>query len=196
HGLRPGAAMLTTQADITFALVWTLIFANVIAALIMISCSQQIAKVAFLPSNLIIPAITVLLMMGAYMANFSIGDWVTLICAGILGYWLKQAGWPRPPLILAIVLGPIMEPALRISLRVHGLGFLIRPMALVIIAIIVFVVVRNIIRYYREKRANAENPSAGEGFELNPPLSVVLTVISLPLFLAAALISLGWPASA
>lgn len=196
HGLRPGATMLTTQVDITFSLVWTLIFANIIAALVMMACSQQIAKVAFLPSNAIIPGIVVLLMMGAFMANFSIGDWVTLIAAGALGYWLKQAGWPRPPLVLAIVLGPIMEPALRISMLVHGPAFLIRPMSLIIIAIVVFVIARNALRYFKDRREMAENPVAGEGYELNPPLSIVLSAIGIPLFAGAALLSLQWPASA
>jgi len=114
----------------------------------------------------------------------------------MLGYWLKQAGWPRPPLVLAIVLGPIMEPALRISMQVHGLAFLLRPMSLFIIAIILFVIIRNVLRYNRDKRAKTEDPSAGEGHEINPPLSIVLSVVGIPLFISAALISQQWPASA
>lgn len=195
HGLRPGATMLTTQLDITFSLVWTLIFANVIAACIMIGFSQYIAKLIYVPSGMIIPGIVVLLMMGSFMANFAIGDWIVLILAGVLGYWLKQAGWPRPPLVLAIVLGPIMEPALRISLQVHGLGFLFRPMALLIIALILLVAGRNLYLYVQSRRAGASNPEVGEGYEGNPLLSIVLTAIGFPLFIGATLIALQWPNS-
>lgn len=195
HGLRPGIPMLTTQLDVTFSLVWTLIFANIIAALVMMFCSHYIAKLAFVPSALIIPGIVVLLMMGAYLANFSIADWIVLVLAGVLGYWLKQAGWPRPPLVLAIVVGPIMEPALRISLQVHGVSFLTRPMALVIGALILLVIGRTIWQYVRRHRSADNEVEAGEGYEHNPPLSLPLSALCFVLFACAAYFSLPWPAS-
>ena len=55
-------------------------------------------------------------LMGAWMDTSTYGDWVTLIIAGIVGYLMKRGGWPRPPIILAFILGAIMENSFLITI--------------------------------------------------------------------------------
>ena len=80
------------------------------------------AKVAFIPGQLIVPGVIVFLFMGAWFANASVGDWMSCLGFGILGFFMKRGGWPRPPLVLALVLGNIMENAFVISTRAYEAG--------------------------------------------------------------------------
>ena len=115
HGLRPGPSMLTTELHLSFSMVWTIIIANIIAAGFLMVWSNQIAKIALLPGKLIVPGVILFVFMGAWMESSSIGDWITLIIFGTLGYLMKKGGWPRPPIILAFILGGIMENSFLIT---------------------------------------------------------------------------------
>jgi TctA family transporter len=74
--------------------------------------------------------------MGSWMPTQEMGDWVMLISFGILGYLMKRWGWPRPPIALGLVLGPIMERYLDISLSRYGWTWLGRPIVIVLVALI------------------------------------------------------------
>ena len=66
------------------------------------------------------------------------GDWITCFVMGIIGFVMKRGGWPRPPLILALILGNIMENSFQISMRVHdGWGWVTRPIIVIIIVLLV-----------------------------------------------------------
>jgi len=106
-GLQPGPDMLTVNLDLTFSMIWDIAIANILAAGLLMLLSRQIAKVAFLPAHYVVPGVMVVLLMGGWIATSSMGDWWTCIGMGVLGYAMKQGGWPRPPLILALVLGPL-----------------------------------------------------------------------------------------
>ncbi|MDH3738510.1 MAG: tripartite tricarboxylate transporter permease [Alphaproteobacteria bacterium] len=196
QGLKPGVEMLTTHLDLTFSMVWTIVVANILAAGLLMVWSQQVAKVAFLPGHILVPGVIVTVFMGAWLGGASLGTWVTCIFAGALGYLMKQGGWPRPPLILALILGPIMENALQITMRVHGgIGWLGRPLVLLILAIIVvtiFLAWRNLARSKGEAARNMPSESNGEaGALFSTPISLVLIV----LFVYAGLSAQPWPAS-
>ncbi|MBT6362953.1 MAG: tripartite tricarboxylate transporter permease, partial [Rhodospirillaceae bacterium] len=120
QGLKPGPEMLTTSLHITFSMVWDIVLANILAAGVLMIWSRQIAKIAFLPGHSVVPGVLVFILMGAWVANASIGDWWVCLVFGVLGYTLKQGGWPRPPLVLALVLGSLMEENLHLSLGVYG----------------------------------------------------------------------------
>ncbi len=78
----------------------------------------------------------VLVFMGSWMATQEMGDWVLLISFGFLGYLMKRWGWPRPPIALGLILGPIMERFLDISLSRYGWSWLGRPIVIVLVALI------------------------------------------------------------
>lgn len=133
HGLQPGPTMLTTKLSFTYSLVWMLAIANLIGALALMAWSRQLARIVFVRANLIVPAIILFSFMGAWVTKSAMGDWVVLIVFGFIGVLLKKAGWPRPPIILGFVLGPIMEGNLDISVQALGWGFVTRPLVLIMI---------------------------------------------------------------
>lgn len=159
HGMRPGPDMLTTKLSFTYSLVWTLAIANVIGALALMAWSRQLAKIAFLRASLIVPAIMLFSFMGAWTAKSQMGDWITLLTFGIIGLVFKRAGWPRPPIILGLVLGPIMESNLDLSLQVLGWGFLARPL---VIAMIVILAVSFAYEFRRQYRMRKQGPAPAE----------------------------------
>ena len=117
QGLKPGPDMLTSELHLTFGMVWMIVVANIMATALLMVWSRQIARVAFLPGHLIVPGVILFVFMGAWLGGSSLGDWVTCIIMGIVGYTMKKGGWPRPPLILALILGSIMENSFQISMR-------------------------------------------------------------------------------
>ena len=136
-GLRPGPDMLTTNLSLTFSMIWEIALANLVAAGLLMLLSRQVQKVAFLPGHLVVPGVMVVLLMGAWVATNSMGDWWVCLAMGTLGYLMKQSGWPRPPLILALVLGGLMENNLQLSSQIYnGYEWLFNRPAVVAIEIL------------------------------------------------------------
>ena len=111
--------MLTTELHITFSMVWAIVVANIAVAVLLMFWSKQVAKVAFVPGHLLVPGVILFVFMGAWLGGASLGDWISCITMGIVGFIMKRGGWPRPPLILALILGSIMENAFQISMGAH-----------------------------------------------------------------------------
>jgi TctA family transporter len=137
HGIYPGPEILTTRLDVLFSVIWALVIANVIASVVLMGCTSQLAKVTTVRGSILIPIILVLVFMGSWMATQEMGDWVLLVSFGFLGYLMKRWGWPRPPIALGLILGPIMERFLDISLSRYGWAWLGRPIVIVLVALII-----------------------------------------------------------
>ncbi len=146
-GLRPGPDLLTTNLDITFSIIWTLAIANLLAGVLLLIWSKQVSKLALISGHLIVPGGLLFVFMGAWLASTSIEDWLFLIGFGLFGYLMKIFDWPRPPLILAMILGGLLEPRLHINMQAYeGLNWLGRPIVLIIIAVIGITVLLSLTR--------------------------------------------------
>lgn len=193
-GLKPGPDMLTTELHITFSMVWTIVIANIVVAGLLMMWSKQVAKVAFLPGHVIVPGVILFVFMGAWVAGASVGDWVSCLIMGVVGFTMKRGGWPRPPLVLALILGRIMENAFLISNRAHdGYGWLSRPIVLIIIALIVITLFFSVRGMAKNKKAAPEEQFQGDAAERNPIMSLPFSVLLLVLFPLAGWLSLEWP---
>jgi len=194
HGIHPGQEMLTTQLDVTFSIVWTLILANVLASVLLIFLTRYIARLVFIPGHQIVAATTVLVLMGAWMTDADLGDWFVLLGATILGMWLRRAGWPRPPVILGFVLGPIMEANFHLSTRTYGFDWLQRPIVLILIAITLLAAGNMVYRQIQARKSEFQQQE-GEGVGSDYILSLPFTALALVMFAAAYLGAQDWPGS-
>ena len=193
QGLKPGPDMLVKHLDLTFSMVWTLVVANILVAALLMVWSKQVAKVAFIRGHLIVPGVILFVFMGAWLGTATIGDWITCLTMGTVGFIMKRSGWPRPPLVLALILGSILENAFLISMRVHdGVGWLSRPIVLIILVLVLLTLGYSIRGHFQMKKADAK-PTAGEGAEKNPVLSTPFSLVLAVLFIAAAASSFAWP---
>lgn len=191
-GLRPGPDMLTTELHVTFSMVWMIVVANIVVAGLLMMWSKQVAKVAFVPGHLVVPGVILFVFMGAWLGGASLGDWISCLVMGIVGFVMKRGGWPRPPLVLAFILGRIMETSFQISMRAHdGLGWALRPAVLIIAVLIVLTIVFAVRGITKNKTANA--PTQGEGGERNPLISLPFSLLMLALFAWAYAEAQQWP---
>jgi putative tricarboxylic transport membrane protein len=74
------------------------------------------ARVAAVPSRLLMPAVLVLCIVGAYGDNNNVFDVWVMVAAGVAGFAMRRFGYEPAPLVLGLVLGPIMERSLLQSL--------------------------------------------------------------------------------
>jgi len=192
HGLRPGPSMLSSELPMTFSFVWMIAIASVVATLILLKTVNQVAKVALLPGQLVVPGVLLFVFMGAWLGDASIGAWVSCAVFGVVGFLMKRGGWPRPPVILALVLGEILERSFQISTRIYeGPGWLGRPIVLVLLLIIVITIFLAVRGIARDKSAGTI--AAGEASEKNPVVSLPFSLLLFVGFAWAAYAALDWP---
>ena len=156
-GLQPGPEMLKSRLDVTFAMVWILIISNIIVAGISFLILNHLAALTFIRGSLLIPFLLVLVFIGSFTANNSIYDLVVTLIFGTLGYFMLLYGWPRPPLVLGLILGKIGENYLWISTAAYGGKWLAFPSVVILIVITVSIVAYPTIKE-RRGRAKYDRP--------------------------------------
>ena len=135
HGLVPGPDMLGKNLHVTYSMVWSVALANIVGAGMCYLFSEQFAKLATLRYTLIMPSVLGIIYIGAFQGSRNWGDLWTLLIFGLLGWVMKQLKWPRPPLVLGLVLGDIIERYLFISIQRYGVDWFARPIVIGIFAI-------------------------------------------------------------
>ncbi len=149
HGLVPGPDMLHKHLDITYSMVWSVALANILGAGLCYAFSPQFARVALLRYTLICPAVLGIIYIGAFESSRNWGDLYTLLFFGLLGWIMKQSKWPRPPLILGLVLGDLIERYMFISIERYGIDWLGRPIVLVLLALSFIGLLRPLLQDYK-----------------------------------------------
>lgn len=139
HGFNPGPDMLTKHLDLTYSMVWSIAIANIFGAGLCFLFSGQFAKVATLRYSLILPVIIPVVMVGAFQGSRSWGDLFVVLIAGLIGWIMKRQRWPRPPLILGLVLGALIERYMSISFMRYDMDWLMRPGVIVLLTLSAFV---------------------------------------------------------
>src|SRR3954453_12501589 len=142
HGLVPGPDMLTKNLDVTYAMVWSIALANILGAGMCYAFSPQFAKLSVVRFSLILPAVLGIVYIGAFEATRQWGDLYSLLAFGLLGWIMKQFKWPRPPLILGVVLGDTIERYLFISVERYGVSWFARPVVAILFLIAIVGLVR------------------------------------------------------
>ena len=154
-GINPGPEMLTTQLNLTFAVVWTLTVANIIAVAICLAFIKPISRMCFMPFYSLVPLILVFVFIGAFAANRSNLDLIALMGFSLLGFLMRRQGWPRSPLVLGMVLGDKMENYLWLSYGRFGLEWLGRPGVIILAILLVLSLCYPALQNRRERQAQA-----------------------------------------
>ena len=132
HGMIPGPDMLTKHLDVTYSMVWSIALANIVGAGLCYLFSAKFALLATLRYTLILPSVLSIVYVGAFGGSRQWGDLFVLMLFGALGWIMKQLKWPRPPLLLGVVLGDVFERYMFISVERYGWDWLTRPMVAVL----------------------------------------------------------------
>jgi putative tricarboxylic transport membrane protein len=134
HGVVPGPTLITERPDIFWGVITSMYVGNLMLLLLNLPMIGLFITFLKIPYPILSPIILITCLMGAYSTNFSTGDVFIMIAAGGLGYLFRKIDFDVAPLVLALVLGPQIEVALRQSLNIHRgnvFVFVQRPISLI-----------------------------------------------------------------
>lgn len=155
--IRPDAAALgewsPSGLELTFSFVWVLIVSNIITVAACFLVLRWLARITEIPGSIIIPIILLLVYLGGFTVANRSQDLMLVIIFGLLGWVMVKFDWPRPPMLLGLVLAPIAESNLRVSTQVYGTyGWLQQPGVIVIFILMVASVAYPMWQDYRQQR--------------------------------------------
>ena len=158
-GMVPGPRMFIDESEFVWGLIASLYAANFFAVIINVAFIPVFLWVLKMPFTILAPIIFILCLVGGYAPTQDMHDVWLMLAFGVGGYLLRKLDYPLAPAVLAIVLGPIAEPALRQSLLIANgdpMIFLNRPIAGPITAIALVLLalpaLKPILRAFRAKK--------------------------------------------
>jgi TctA family transporter len=134
-GFVPGPEMIKKTPEVIYSVIWIQGLAGITGTAIGFLLAGQLAKLAEVRYSFMVPIMFTFILMGAYSVNRDPLDLVVLVGFGFLGYVMRRTGYPRPAMILGLVLGDLMEKYLYRSVASYGATWLTRPAVIVIFLI-------------------------------------------------------------
>lgn len=148
HGIAPGPNIITEELDVVFALIISLVLANILSSLIGISLANHLSKITTISTSYIVPVVLVISLAGAYVVNESLGDVGVAVLLGVVGFFMILYDYSRIALIIGLILGQTMEITFHQSIGAYDAGLLVfvtRPISalflLALVATLVYPVV-------------------------------------------------------
>jgi putative tricarboxylic transport membrane protein len=148
HGLQPGPLLLSKAPDVFWGTIVSMYIGNGMLLILNLPLIPLWVQVLKVPYYLLYPLIFLFCLIGSYSISNNVGDVVMMLVFGIIGYLMKKFHYEGAPMVLALVLGRMLETTLRQSLilsrgdfsvfvtRPISLGFLIVAAILLVIPIV------------------------------------------------------------
>jgi putative tricarboxylic transport membrane protein len=116
HGLRPGPMLLRQHPEIFWGTVVSMYIGNLMLLVLNLPLIGLWVKVLKIPPRILFPFIFFFCIVGSYSENSSIFDVSLMLVFGLVGYFIKKFKYEPAPMVLALILTPMLENALRQSL--------------------------------------------------------------------------------
>ena len=116
YGVTPGPLLITEHPEVFWGLISSMYIGNVMLLILNLPLVGLFVKVLEVPSKVLMPLIILLCIVGAFAINNAVADIWIMIVFGILGFFLRKWDFSVAPLVLALVIGPMLENALMQSL--------------------------------------------------------------------------------
>ena len=121
-GLRPGPLLFEKNPEFVWGLIASQYIANVMLLILSTAFIPLFVRALRVPYGILMPIIIIFCVTGAYSLKNSVFDVGQMLVFGVLGYAMKKLGYSPAALVLALVLGPLAERALRQSLIISDSG--------------------------------------------------------------------------
>ncbi|MDJ0820447.1 MAG: tripartite tricarboxylate transporter permease [Paracoccaceae bacterium] len=161
-GLVPGPMLFIEQPDFVWGLISSLYTANLAAVLINIALIPLFVWALRMPFTVLCAIVMVLCIVGGFAPSQKMHDVWLIAGFGVAGYLLRKAEYPLAPLVLALVLGPLMEKSFRQTLiaeQGNVLAFVERPLSGTFIALAVLFFALPFIKYLRKSARQKVAPA-------------------------------------
>jgi putative tricarboxylic transport membrane protein len=155
HGMQPGPLFMKNHPDIFWGLVSSMYAGNVMLLILNLPLIPIWVQVMKVPYRILFPLILLFSIIGCYSINNSIFDVLVMIIFGTVGYLFRKFDYEGAPLVLAFVLGPMLEMNLRQSLLSSKGNFFIfytRPISAVAMTLAIVLLVTSLIPYSRKRK--------------------------------------------
>jgi putative tricarboxylic transport membrane protein len=163
YGLQPGPLLMSTNPEVFWGLVASMYVGNVMLLILNLPLAPAFASILRIPYSVLVPIIIGIALFGVYSVENNVFNVAVAILFGGLGFIMRIYGYPAAPLVLALVLGPMLEKALRQSMQM-SLGsidiFVTRPVSAGILAFALLAVVYPfILSFFARRRRQAVSGS-------------------------------------
>jgi putative tricarboxylic transport membrane protein len=154
HGIKPGPLLMKQHPDVFWGVIGSMYIGNVMLLILNLPLIGVWVKILKIPYPILFPLILLFCLIGCYSLNNNVAEIMIMILFGIVGFLMKKFKYEGAPLILAFVLSPLMENALRQSLIMsHGRFsiFFTRPIAVTFVLIALFLLISPIIPGFKKR---------------------------------------------
>ena len=144
QGVQPGPLLMTERPDVFWGVAASMYIGNAILLMLNLPLIGLFVSVLRLPQHLLLSLVVLLCLVGTYSVNNSLLDLWVLVGMGFLGYLFRKLGFEPAVVVLALVLGPMMEKTFRQTLfmaRGDWGAILRRPLTLALLLAGVLVIV-------------------------------------------------------
>ncbi len=156
HGIQPGPRLMLDNPDIALTLIYALVLANIIVGVVGVVLAAPLSRLTKIKTVYIAPVILVFAVIGSYAADGRIQDVITAAVFGVIGYALIRYQFSRVALVIAVVLGDLMQQSFHQTIESLGYGgFFTRPISLTFFLVTVIILLLPIIK--RKRGTTNEN---------------------------------------
>jgi putative tricarboxylic transport membrane protein len=170
QGVTPGPQLITEEPEIFWGVIASMVVGNVMLLALNIPLVGVFVQLLRVRAGVLAAFALVVTMAGVFSVNNDSFDMWVVLLFGVIGWLMKKTGFEPGPLVLAFVLGEIMERAFRQSMLLSGGSldiFVTRPLSGGLLAVMAAVVVLSLVMARRRRAAfrhvDPEDESGAEG---------------------------------
>jgi len=109
HGLRPGPQLFSEHGPLVFGIIMAMIWANVLFLFIGYATIPFFSRIVTVRKSVLLPMIAIFAFAGSYVYRSDPFDLVILVAFGGFGYVCRKFHFDVSPMVMAFILGPILE---------------------------------------------------------------------------------------
>ena len=141
HNLRPGPLLVTEQPQVVGWIIAISMLSTVAVFILSLLWVRQMVRLLLIPRNVLMPAVFIICVTGAYALSGRIFDIYVMFGFGLVGLLLQELEYPIAPFVLGFILGPMAEDNIRRALVITAgdpSPFFTRPISLVLFGLLLF----------------------------------------------------------
>jgi putative tricarboxylic transport membrane protein len=138
YNIQPGPLLFDDHPEVAWGLIASMFVGNLMLLVLNMPLVKVFAKIIQTPKKYLLPIIIAISFFGVYAVQYTTFDLFLLLACGVLGYLLVRNDFPVAPLVLALVLGPMIENNLRRALTISNGEFSIfvtKPISLALLIV-------------------------------------------------------------
>lgn len=138
YNIQPGPLLFDEHPQVAWGLIASMFIGNLMLLALNMPLVRIFAKIIETPKKYLLPIIIAISIFGVYAVQFATFDLFLLVACGVLGYLFAKNDYPVAPLVLALVLGPMIENNMRRALTISNGDFsifIIKPLSLLFLVV-------------------------------------------------------------